>query len=159
VSVETKKKTYSFKIKNFEITPKEIEQASPSSNDTEEDINQIDSGSVSIRNQSETDLLHFEIKTTNYNMQTNISKIDESFVDYLAEAKIETKYGSLLSGLAGIPTASKNLMADQEQKQQLSKTNFMVYFDIALYEAPPVIIKLEERLAKQQLEEIKSHGI
>lgn len=31
--------------------------------------------------------LHFEIKTSGYGLQTNISRVDESFVDYLAEAK------------------------------------------------------------------------
>ena len=31
--------------------------------------------------------IHFEIKTSGFGLQTNISRVDESFVDYLAETK------------------------------------------------------------------------
>lgn len=73
---------------------------------------------------------------------TNISRVDESFVDYLQECKSD-KYNKLLSQLTGVKPLEK-----EDPKEEETQINFVVYFDISLYEAPPVILKLEEKLLK-----------
>ena len=84
-------------------------------------------------------------------MITRCSKVDESFVDYLTKAKgskgpqqTNNKYSRLLSNLIESMT-NKN---DQEN----GSNNFVVYFDQALYEAPPSTIELEEELSKSENE-------
>ena len=78
-------------------------------------------------------------------MQTNISKVDESFVDFMAPGNVEDD--------GGLPKKNKNKQTTILLKQ---KSNFMLYFDISLFVAPPVIIKLEERLSKLSENDEKS---
>ena len=89
---------YSFKIKNFDVSKADIEKLQ------NEPIPQIDEDAQTFASIDKEQLenigkgvrhpktLHYDVKTSTYNMQTNISKVDESFVDYLSETKIEDKY-------------------------------------------------------------------
>lgn len=42
-------------------------------------------------------------------MKTNISKVDESFTDFLATDKLESKYGTMLSAMAGLHGHARGL--------------------------------------------------
>ena len=42
--------------------------------------------------------------------------------------------------------------ANETRVEKLHYSNFVIYFDQALYEAPPIIIKLEDDLAKNENE-------
>ena len=137
---EKEKCNYSFKIKNFEISKKELTE--------------LQNHKSSITKKFSIKNLHYDIKTSTYNMQTNISKVDESFVDYLQENnKTEDNYGQIISSLAGV-TIPK--ISQEQEKKEISeskedlKTNFMVYFDISLFEPPPIVLKLEEKLLKSE---------
>ena len=47
--------------------------------------------------------LHFETKTSNFNMITHCSRVDESFVDYLGESEVTMntqRYANVLKNLA-----------------------------------------------------------
>ena len=89
-------------------------------------------------------------------MQTNISKVDESFVDYLYDSKLDSKYGKILSNLLGVKDVAEESVNDDISQNKELNTNFMVYFDIALFEAPPVIVKLEEKLAKNETDKVSN---
>ena len=69
-------------------------------------------------------------------MQTNISRIDESFIDYVEETKFSSDYDRIL-----------NKITQSKDKKEFSN-KFVVYFDISLFSPPPVIKKLQERLDK-----------
>lgn len=70
-------------------------------------------------------------------MITNISRVDESFTDFHTESKFDTNISKLIGNLVGIQP--------EPSKSEEIATNFTVYFDIALYIAPPVIVRLEEK--------------
>ena len=82
---------------------------------------------------------HFDVRETNLNMTTRCSKVDESFVDYLLEEYPKKQKGGI-KGLFG------SLLMGKESSIQEKK--FIIYFDQALYEAPPIVLKLEEDMAE-----------
>lgn len=65
--------------------------------------------------------------------------------------KLEDKYDDIIGNLAGLSKNKKLIMQRNKINDLINRprSNFMVYFDISLFVAPPVIVKLEERLAKQ----------
>ena len=85
-------------------------------------------------------------------MITHASKVDESFIDYLGEqeAMMDTqRYASVLKKLAhGKPEKKKEVV----DKEKLKYNNFVLYFDQGLFEAPPIVLKLEEELANNENE-------
>ena len=98
--------------------------------------------------------VHYETKTGNFNMITHCSRVDESFVDYLGEQEIEMntqRYANVLKNLA------KGQKPEKEKKEikpdeKVKYNNFVVYFDQSLFEAPPIVVKLEEELANNENE-------
>ena len=100
---------------------------------------------------SSHEYVHYEVKNSKFNMKTNISRVDESFTDYLPEKddKLESKYGQLLGNLIGVKNPNqivekgKKSPQKKSEEEEVKKNDFMVYFDISLFEAPPVILKLE----------------
>jgi hypothetical protein len=87
-------------------------------------------------------------------MITHCSKIDESFVDYLGEqdALLDTqRYANVLNNLVKGKKNQNNTTGISCKKSE-KLNNFVVYFDQSLFEAPPIILKLEEELAQNESE-------
>lgn len=78
-------------------------------------------------------------------MSTNISKVDESFTDFIPETKFDNNVTKLLGSLAGVDQQEAIKIPDMSE--EIQNPNFILYFDISLYIAPPVIVRLEDRLA------------
>lgn len=72
--------------------------------------------------------VHFETKTSKFNMITHSSKVDESFVDYLGEQDecLNTqRYANVLKNLAKGQKPEKHKI----HQDKLKYNNFILYFD------------------------------
>lgn len=82
-------------------------------------------------------------------MTTHCSKVDESFADYLLEAVNQASAKELYADFIGAiftgKRASKGRTTDKGSNDYVR--NFVLYFDQSLFEAPPIIKRLEKEMA------------
>ena len=93
---------------------------------------------------------HYLVKpNNNLNMSTHCSKVDESFADYLLEAvnpaSAKELYADFIGAIFTGKKASKGKTADKDSNEYVR--NFVLYFDQSLFEAPPIVKKLEKEMA------------
>jgi hypothetical protein len=130
---EKKQKNYLYKVKNFELTLQDCDHPEA-------------------KNQLVTDedgaTMHYMVKDKD-NSKTHVSQIDDGFVEYRPESKFEANVGELIGNIVG-------KKRDEKKKKDESKlNNFLIYFDMSLYIAPPVVLKLEETFAAEEVKKNK----
>ena len=125
-----KPKNYVFRVKNFELSLEETDH--PENLNKKDELFRTPSGRKRKRQ------THYQVKKSQHNLMTHISQVDESFTDFQAENKFDSNMTKLLGNIIGIPQKQK-----PKAQQEENKTNFIIYFDVSLYIAPPVIKRLE----------------
>ena len=93
--------------------------------------------------------MYYENRKGSESMSSNISRVDDSFTDFIPEAKFENNVTKLLGSLAGVDSKESEKEKEKTTTTEEEEPNpsFIVYFDMSLYVAPPVIVRLEDRLA------------
>ena len=130
---EKKQKNYLYKIKNFDLTLQDCDHPEA-------------------KNQFPTDedsaTMHYMVKDKD-NSRTHVSQIDDGFVEYRPESKFEANVGQLIGNIVG------KKIDDKKKKDESKLNNFLIYFDMSLYIAPPVVLKLEETFAAEEVKKNK----
>ena len=124
---EKKQKNYLYKVKNFELTLQDC--------DHPEAKNQLVTDEDSAP-------MHYMVKDKD-NSKTHVSQIDDGFVEYRPESKFEANVGELIGNIVG-------KKREKKKKDESKLNNFLIYFDMSLYIAPPVVLKLEETFAAEE---------
>ena len=91
--------------------------------------------------------MHYMVKDED-NSRTHVSQIDDGFVEYRPESKFEANVGQLIGNIVG-----KKI--DDKKKNESKLSNFLIYFDMSLYVAPPVVLQLEETFAAEEAKKNK----
>lgn len=109
---EKKQKQYTFKIKNFKLSYEDTDH--PENQNKRNAVTEFEKEVKA--NKERKRIMYYENKQGTESMSSNISRIDDSFTDFIPEAKFENNVTKLLGSLAGVDQKEAEKAADTSEE-------------------------------------------